>query len=65
MQIIRIISEISANIKILPAKQTPLYQKISLTAKQLYALEMSYRKISIKLNVGETTVVRACKYKHF
>ena len=61
MQPIRTISEISADIKILPAKQIPLYQKVSLKAKQLYALGMSYREIAKKLSVGETTVIRACR----
>ncbi|MHB8277093.1 MAG: hypothetical protein ACYDIA_05520 [Candidatus Humimicrobiaceae bacterium] len=63
MQPIRTISEISAHIKILSTRQIPLYQKISLKAKQLYNLEMSYKQIARSLNVGETTVVRACKYK--
>ena len=63
MQPIRTISEISAHIKILPAKQIPLYQKISLKAKQLYTLGMSYQQIAKNLNVEETTVIRACKYK--
>ena len=63
MQPIRTISEISANIKILPARQIPLYQKISLKAKQLHNLGMSYQQIAKSLNVGETTVIRACKYK--
>ncbi len=62
MQPIRTISEISADIKISPAKQIPLYQKISLKAKQLYALGMSYNQIAKKLSVGETTVIRAYKY---
>ena len=43
--------------------QAPLYQKISLKAKQLYNLGMSYKQIAKSLNVGETTVIRACKYK--
>ena len=60
---IRTISEISARIKILPLKQIPLYQKISLKAKHLYALGMSYQQIAKSLNVGETTVIRACKYR--
>ena len=64
MQPIRTISEISADIKILPAKQISLYRKISLKAKQLYALGMSYQQIAKNLNVGETTVIRACKYKN-
>ena len=63
MQPIRTISEISADIKILPARQIPLYQKISLKAKQLYTLGMSYNQISKILNVGETTIIRACKIK--
>ena len=63
MQPIRTISEISVRIKILPARQIPLYQKISLKAKQLYTLGMSYQQIAKSLNVGETTVIRACKSK--
>jgi DNA-binding MurR/RpiR family transcriptional regulator len=61
MQPIRTISEISAQIKILPVRQIPLYQKISLKAKQLYNLGMSYKEIAKSLNVGETTIIRACK----
>ena len=64
MQPIRTISEISAHIKILPARQIPLYQKISLKAKQLYSLGMSYQQIAKSLNVGETTATRACKLKN-
>ncbi|MHB1275000.1 MAG: hypothetical protein ACYC0D_03810 [Candidatus Humimicrobiaceae bacterium] len=63
MQPIQTISEISAQIKILPVRQVPLYQKISLKAKQLHALGMSYQQIAKKLSVGEATVIRACKYK--
>jgi len=63
MQPIRTISEISADIKILPAKQIPLYRKIYLKAKQLYVLGMSYQQIAKILNVGETTVRRALKHK--
>ena len=61
MQPIQTISEISAHIKILPARQIPLYQKISLKAKQLHDLGMSYQQIAKSLNVGETTVMRACR----
>ena len=53
----------SAHIKILPSRQIPLYQKISLKAKQLHTLGMSYQQIAKNLNVGPTTVIRACKYK--
>lgn len=63
MQPIRTISEISAHIKILPSRQIPLYQKISLKAKQLYSLGMSYHQIAKSLNTSESTIVRACKYK--
>ena len=55
--------EISADIKILPKKKIPLYQKISLKAKQLLVLGMSYQQIAKSLNVGETTIIRACKYE--
>ena len=63
MQPIRTISEISAHIKILPTRHVPLYQKISLKAKQLHTLGMSYQQIAKSLNVGETTIIRAYKYK--
>ena len=63
MQPIRTISEISAHIKILPSRQIPLYQKISLKAKQLKSLGMSFQQIAKSLNVGVTTIIRACKYK--
>ncbi|MHB8279989.1 MAG: hypothetical protein ACYDIA_20405 [Candidatus Humimicrobiaceae bacterium] len=63
MQPIRTISEISSDIKILPVRQVPLYRKISLKANQLHTLGMSYKQIAKSLNVGETTVIRACNYK--
>ena len=63
MQPIRTISEISVHIKILPTRPIPLYQKLSLKAKQLYTLGMSYKKIAESLNTSEATIVRACKYK--
>jgi len=63
MQPIRTISEISAHIKILPIRQIPLYQKISLKAKQLHALGISYNEIAKRLNTSEATIVRACKCK--
>ena len=63
MQPIRTISEISAYIKIFPARQIPLYQKISLKAKQLHNLGMSFQQIAKSLKIGETTVIRACKFK--
>lgn len=53
----------SVHIKILPARQIPLYQKISTKAKQLHTLGMSYQQIAESLNTSEVTIVRACKYK--
>ena len=50
-------SQADTPIKILPARQIPLYQKISLKAKQLYSLGMSYQQIAKSLNVGGTTIV--------
>lgn len=63
MKPFRTISEISAHIKVLPASQIPLYQKISLKAKQLHTLGMSNQQIDKSLNIGETIVVRASKYE--
>ena len=63
-QPIRTISEISAHIKILPARQIPLYQKLFIKAKQLKSLGMSYQEIAKSLNVSRTTIVRACKFKN-
>ena len=63
MQPIRTISEISAHIKILPTRQIPLYQKISLKTKQLRTLGMSYQQIAKSSNVGETYIKRAYKHK--
>ncbi|GAH05316.1 unnamed protein product [marine sediment metagenome] len=63
MQPIRTISEISAHIKILPVRQISLYQKISIKAKRLRSLGMSYQQIAESLNTSEATIVRACKYK--
>jgi len=43
-QPIRTISEIPIHIKILPIKQIPLYQKISIKTKQLHTLGIPYRE---------------------
>ena len=64
MQPIRTISEISAHIKILPTRQIPLYQKLSIKVKQLHTLGMSYHQIAKSLNTSESTIVRACKFKN-
>jgi len=61
-QPIRTISEISAHIKISPIRQIPLYQKLSIKAKQLHTLGMSYQKISESLNTSEATIIRAWWY---
>jgi len=58
------ISEISAHINILPTRQIPLYQKISTKAKQLHAPGMFHDKITRKLNMSKTAIVRACKYNN-
>jgi len=64
-QPIRTISEISTHIKILPIRQIPLYQKLSIKAKQLHTLGMSYQQIAKSLNVGSATITKACKYKKY
>jgi DNA-binding NarL/FixJ family response regulator len=61
-QPIRTISEISAHINISPLIQIPLYQKLSLKAKQLHALGMSHDKIAKELDTSESTIIRACRY---
>lgn len=44
-------------------RQIPLYQKISLKAKQLHTLGMSFQQIAKSLNVGKTTVEKAFIFK--
>jgi len=59
LQPIRTASEISAHIKILPAKSLPLYQKIAQKATKLHLLGMTYEEIAKSLKIGKTTVSKA------
>jgi len=63
LQAIRTASEISAHIKILPAQQSYLYQKLSQKATQLRLLEMTYQQIAKSLNINRKTSTKACKYE--
>jgi len=62
-QPIRTIDEITAHIKILPARQPYSYQKLSKKATQLRLLGMSYGEIARSLNINRKTATKACKYK--
>ncbi len=64
LQPIRTFGEITAYIKIQPAQQVPLYQKLTQKATKLRLLGMPYKEIAKSLNVSRTTVVRACKFKN-
>jgi hypothetical protein len=61
-QPIRTFGEITAHIKILPAHQPYLYQKLSQKATQLRLLGMTYQQIAKSLKVNKRTAIRACKY---
>ena len=63
MQPIRTIGEITAHIKILPARQPYLYQKLSKKATQLRLLGMTYGQIAKSLNVNKKTAIKACEYQ--
>jgi len=63
LQPIRTIGEITVHIKLLPARQPYLYQKLSQKATQLRSLGMTYGEIAKSLNINKKTAVRACKYK--
>jgi DNA invertase Pin-like site-specific DNA recombinase len=63
LQPIRTAAEINAHIKILPAQQLPLYQKLAQKATELHLLGMSYRQIARSLNVGKNTVIKACRFQ--
>ena len=62
LQPIRTFGEITAHIKILPAHQPYLYQKLSQKATQLRLLGMTYQQIAKSLKVNKRTAIRACKY---
>jgi len=63
LQPIRTSGEISAHIKILPARQPYLYQKLSQKATQLRLLGMSYGQISRSLHIDRKTATKACEYQ--
>jgi len=62
LQPIRTAGEITARIKILPARQPYLYQKLSKKATQLRLLGMTYQQIAKSLEVNRKTATNACKY---
>ena len=62
LQPIRTTAEITAHIKILPAQQPYLYQKLSRKATQLRLLGMPYGQIAKSLNINKKTAIKACKY---
>jgi len=62
LQPIRTFAEITAHIKILPAHQLYLYQKLSKKATQLRLLGMTYGEIATSLNINRKTATKACKY---
>jgi hypothetical protein len=63
LQPIRTAAEISLHIRIDPTNLPPLYQRISLKAKQLRELKMSFYEIANKLGVHVTTAIRAYYFK--
>ncbi len=63
LQPIRTAAEITAHIKILPARQPYLYQKLSRKATQLRLLGMTYGQIAKNLDINRKTVTKGCKYE--
>jgi len=63
LQPIRTIGEITAHIKMLPARQLYLYQKLSQKATQLHLLGMTFEQIAKSLNINKKTATKACRYK--
>jgi len=63
LQPIRTFAEISAHIRILPARQPYLYQKPSGKATQLRLLGMTYRQIAKSLHINRKTVTKASEYQ--
>ena len=63
LQPIRTFGEISTHIKILPAQQPYLYQKLSRKVTQLRLLGMTYGQISRSLKINKKTAIKACKYE--
>jgi len=62
LQPIRTAAEITTHIKILPAQQPCLYQKLSKKATQLRLLGMSYEEIAKNLNINRKTATKAYEY---
>jgi len=63
LQPIRTATEITAHIKILPARQPYSYQKLSQKATQLRLLGMTYEQIAKNLNINRKTATKACEYQ--
>jgi len=63
LQPIRTIGEITTHIKILPARQPYLYQKLSIKTTQLRLLGMSHGQIAENLNINRKTAIKACEYQ--
>jgi len=63
LQPIRTFGEITAHIKIFPAHQPYLYQKLSKKATQLRLLGMTYGQIAKSLHINRKTATKACKYE--
>lgn len=61
LQPIRTAAQISAAIKILPAKQSALYQKLFQKVKQLRTLGLPYKETAKRLNVSKGTIENALK----
>jgi len=62
LQPIRTIGEITGRVKILPARQPYLYQKLSKKATQLRLLGTSYEEIAKSLNINRKTATKAYEY---
>jgi len=62
LQLIQTAAEISAHIKLLPANQILLYQKIAQKATELRLLGVPYSQIAKSLNMHEKTAGKTCGY---
>jgi len=58
---IRTTAEISAHIRILPAKHPYLYQKLAQKATELHLLGMSFNQIAKALHIDPKTAKKACR----
>ena len=63
LQPIRTFDEITAHIKILPARQPYLYQELSKKATQLHLLGMTYGEIAKSLHINKKTPIKARRYE--